>query len=87
MGFRGNISRNTLAEANENRDWRIYADFAQVLTIVLTGYYSYKDYPDKLRRTRYYDVETDKLLTFLLNNFIYKLLNSDFDKQLLLFDL
>jgi len=208
MGFRGNISRSTLADANENRDWRIYADFAQVLihiargldkddefgveldntvyaldsttidlclslfpwaqfrkqkgaiklhtlldlrgnlpsyiqitdgkvhdvnilddlipepgsyyimdrgyvdfarlytltqfcaffvtraktnlqfrrlyshpidksvglrcdqTIVLTGFYSAKDHPDKLRRTRYYDTETDKLLTFLSNSFI-----------------
>ena len=39
-------------------------------TIVLTGFYSSKDYPDKLRRTRYYDEETDKLLTFLSNSFI-----------------
>lgn len=32
MGIRSNnISRSTLADANENRDWRIYADFAQVL--------------------------------------------------------
>ena len=31
MGFRGQVSRNTLAHANEVRDWRIYADFAQVL--------------------------------------------------------
>jgi transposase len=31
MGFRGNVSRTTLADANENRDWRIYADFALVL--------------------------------------------------------
>jgi len=31
MGFRGSISKSTLADANENRDWRIYADFAQVL--------------------------------------------------------
>jgi transposase len=31
MGIRGGISRNTLANANENRNWRIYADFAQVL--------------------------------------------------------
>ena len=31
MGFRSNISRSTLAYANETRDWRIYADFAQVL--------------------------------------------------------
>lgn len=31
MGIRGTVSRSTLAEANEHRDWRIYADFAQVL--------------------------------------------------------
>lgn len=31
MGIRGKVSRNTLANANEKRDWRIYADFAQVL--------------------------------------------------------
>jgi uncharacterized protein DUF4372/DDE family transposase len=31
MGFRARISRNTLAVANERRDWRIYADFAQIL--------------------------------------------------------
>ena len=30
-GFRGKVSRNTLAHANEIRDWRIYADFAQIL--------------------------------------------------------
>ena len=31
MGFRGKLSRSTLGDANETRDWRIYADFAQVL--------------------------------------------------------
>jgi hypothetical protein len=31
MGIRGRVSRNTLANANSVRDWRIYADFAQVL--------------------------------------------------------
>ena len=31
MGIRSRISRSTLADANENRDWRIYGDFAQVL--------------------------------------------------------
>ena len=31
MGIRGKVSRNTLAHANEVRDWRIYQDFAQVL--------------------------------------------------------
>ena len=31
MGIRGKISRNTLAHANQTRDWHIYADFAQTL--------------------------------------------------------
>jgi hypothetical protein len=31
MGIRGKVSRNTLAHANQVRDWRIYADFAQIL--------------------------------------------------------
>ena len=31
MGISGNVARNTLAHANETRDWRIYADFAQIL--------------------------------------------------------
>lgn len=31
MGIRGKVSRNTLAHANQTRDWRISADFAQVL--------------------------------------------------------
>jgi transposase len=31
MGFRGKVSRSTLADANEQRDWRIYAEFAQAL--------------------------------------------------------
>lgn len=30
-GFRGKVSRSTLADANRLHDWRIYADFAQVL--------------------------------------------------------
>lgn len=30
-GFRGQVSRSTLADANRTHDWRIYADFAQVL--------------------------------------------------------
>ena len=31
MGIRGRVSRNTLANANQVRDWRIYEDFAQIL--------------------------------------------------------
>ncbi len=30
-GFRGHIARSTLADANENRPWQMYADFAQIL--------------------------------------------------------
>ena len=38
-------------------------------TIVLEGFYPSKDYPDKLRRVKYYDHETNRTLTFLTNNF------------------
>lgn len=31
MGIRGSVSRSTLAHANANRDWRIFADYAKVL--------------------------------------------------------
>ena len=31
MGFRSSVARSTLADANESRDWRIFADFAQTL--------------------------------------------------------
>lgn len=31
MGIRGYVSRSTLADANESHDWRIFADFGQIL--------------------------------------------------------
>ena len=37
--------------------------------VVLTGYYSSKDYPEKIRRIKYYDSETGKTFVFLTNNF------------------
>ena len=37
--------------------------------IVVTGIESSKGYPEKLRRIKYYDVETDKLFVFITNNF------------------
>ena len=40
MGFRGKISRSTLADANESRDWRIYADFTQVLISIARCLYA-----------------------------------------------
>lgn len=39
MGIRGGVSRNTLANANQVRDWRIYADFAQHLIQIARGLY------------------------------------------------
>ena len=41
MGFRGKVARSTLADANENRDWRIFADFAQVLIGIARPLYVY----------------------------------------------
>lgn len=38
-------------------------------SVILTGFYQAKDYPDKLRRVKYYDAVTDKTLVFLTNNF------------------
>ena len=38
-------------------------------TMMLTGFYSLRDYPSKLRRIKYYDIDTDKTLIFLTNNF------------------
>lgn len=43
MGLRGTVSRNTLANANATRDWRIYADFAQRL--IATARRLYADEP------------------------------------------
>ena len=41
MGFRGKVARSTLADANELRDWRIYADFAQVLIGIARPLYAH----------------------------------------------
>src|SRR3974377_61129 len=40
MGFRGKVARSTLADANESRNWRIYADFAQVLIAIARPLYA-----------------------------------------------
>ena len=41
VGFRGRVARTTLADANESRDWRIYADFAQVLIRIARPLYAH----------------------------------------------
>ncbi len=53
MGFRGNISRSTLADANEGRDWRIYAEFAQVLIDSARGLYRGEEFGVELDETVY----------------------------------
>ncbi len=39
LGFRGQVARSTLADANESRDWRIFADFAHRLIATARGLY------------------------------------------------
>ncbi len=53
MGIRGKVSRSTLADANEIRDWRIYSDFAQVLIHVARGLYVEDDFGLELKETVY----------------------------------
>ena len=52
-GIRGNITRSTLADANEKRDWRIYADFAQVLIAQARRLYANEDFGIELENTAY----------------------------------
>ena len=53
MGIRGNISKSTLADANQNRDWRIYADFAQALIRIARPLYANEDLGLELDNTVY----------------------------------
>jgi hypothetical protein len=53
MGIRGKVSRSTIADANENRDWRIYGDFAQILIHQARQLYSNDDFGLQLQETVY----------------------------------
>lgn len=53
MGIRGTIARNTLANANKVRDWRIYADFAQSLIQIARKLYLSEDVGADLDSTVY----------------------------------
>ena len=53
VGIRGKVSRSTLADANETRDWRIYADFAQVLIGMARKLYAEDDFGLALQQTAY----------------------------------
>ncbi len=53
MGIRGKVSRSTLSDANEKRDWRIYADFALVLIHIARNLYINDDFGVELDNTVY----------------------------------
>lgn len=53
MGFRGKVLRNTSSNANMIRDWRIYADFAQVLIAEARRLYANEDFGLELNETVY----------------------------------
>jgi len=53
LGIRGQVSRNTLAHANSVRDWRIYADFAQVLITRARALYVEDHFGVELAQTVY----------------------------------
>ena len=52
-GIRGNVSRSTLADANETRDWRIYADFAHTLIATARTLYAREEFGVQLAHTAY----------------------------------
>ena len=53
LGIRGTVSRSTLADANEARDWRIYADFAHILIAQARALYLHEDLGLDLANTVY----------------------------------
>jgi hypothetical protein len=53
MGIRGGVSRNNLSHANHTRDWRIYADFAQILIGQARSLYAEEDLGVDLDATVY----------------------------------
>jgi len=53
MGFKSTIARSTLADANESRDWRIYADFAQVLIAIARPLYAHDPIGVELHQSLY----------------------------------
>ena len=53
MGIRGKVSRNTLAHANQVRDWRIYGDFAQILIGRARRLYAHDSFGVELSQTAY----------------------------------
>ncbi len=57
MGIQGKVSRNTLAHANEVRDWRIYADFAHILIDRARRLYADEDFGKELQNATIYALD------------------------------
>jgi hypothetical protein len=53
LGIRSRIARSTLADANESRDWRIYAEFAQALIVIARRLYASEPLAVELAQTAY----------------------------------
>lgn len=53
LGLRGNVCRSTLADANESRDWRIFAEFAQALIATARGLYADESLGEELDQVSY----------------------------------
>jgi hypothetical protein len=53
LGIRGTVSRSTLADANETRDWRIYCEFAQALIVIARRLYAAEPLAMELDNTVY----------------------------------
>jgi hypothetical protein len=53
LGIRGEVSRSTLADANERRDWRVYADLARMLIAVARPLYAGEPFGAELDNTVY----------------------------------
>ena len=52
-GIRGTIARSTFADANESRNWRIYADFAHELIAIARTLYRDESFDAELEETVY----------------------------------
>ncbi len=62
---KSNLKHRRVYSHPVDRDTGIICD----QTILFSGFYATRDYPDKLRRIKYHDAETGKILVFLTNNF------------------
>ena len=58
MGIRSHIAKSTLADANENRDWRIYADFAQILVAEARTLYAHENFGVELKEASVYALDS-----------------------------